>query len=126
MLVPIQSDADRVKSVIREDEISEFAGNGVFISDGEIGTVIQKNRNPSTGKIHVPRTAKLSKVSSGALKKIKKVDGTVIEKVKIKNEKLKMEGGKKRSRLPGDPSVSLGRSAEEVGRIGGRNKWNLT
>jgi len=40
-----------MKDVIKEEEITKFAGNGVFINDEEIENIIQKNRNPSAGKI---------------------------------------------------------------------------
>ncbi|MFH1352873.1 MAG: [FeFe] hydrogenase H-cluster radical SAM maturase HydG [bacterium] len=43
--------SDWIKDVIKEEEISKFAGDGDFINDEEIETIIQKNRNPDSGKI---------------------------------------------------------------------------
>jgi len=43
--------SDWVKDVIKEEEISKFAGDVDFINDEEIENIIQKNRNPSAGKI---------------------------------------------------------------------------
>jgi len=114
------------------EEVNLDKLSGIFTENGEVTAQSLKEKKIIKGKlpvkllgrgeISVPLTIKLSKISSGALKKIKKAGGTVIEEsppLVAERRAGKMEEQKKNPRLP---KRSGGQEKSKIGSKGGEKK----
>ena len=99
---PFEKNLEKKYEEVNLDKLS-----GIFSENEEVTIQTLKEKKIIKGKlpvkllgrgeIRVPLTVKLSKVSSGALEKIKKAGGTVIEILNIENQKSPPAEAKRRA-----------------------------